>query len=85
MKRILFIVLLISSTVSGFTQYPNVTISNVNTPEEPSIVISTKNPAIQVAGANLSGYYYSSDYGNTWTPNYLTSLYGIWGDPLHHC
>ena len=81
MKRLFFSILLLSSAVLGFSQYPNILISNSFTPEEPSIMINPGNPAIQVAGANLSGYYYSSDYGNTWTISSLNSSYSVWGDP----
>ena len=81
MKKLVVLSFLLLTAINGFSQYPNILISNAFTPEEPSIVINPLNPAIQLAGANISGYYYSSDYGNTWTPNYLASSYGIWGDP----
>jgi len=81
MKKLIVLSVFLLTAINGYSQYPNILISNAFTPEEPSIVINPLNPAIQLAGANLSGYYYSSDYGNTWTANYLTSSYGIWGDP----
>lgn len=60
----------------------NVLISNTNYPEEPSIKLNPKNPAIIVAGANLNNYYYSVDTGRTWNQGILTSPYGVWGDPV---
>jgi len=57
-------------------------ISSQNYPEEPSIKMNPKNPAIIVAGANLNNFYYSSDTGRTWNRGQLTSSHGVWGDPV---
>lgn len=49
---------------------------------EPSIAISRKDPKIMVIGTVLDGVYYSHDGGRTWKGQRLTSLYGVWGDPV---
>lgn len=48
---------------------------------EPSISVSSKNPAIQVAGAVLNNLYTSIDSGKTWQIQQLSSEYGVYGDP----
>jgi hypothetical protein len=68
-----------------FSQHTNVMISNSQAPEEPSIMISTKNPKYIVAAANIRSVYYSSDTGRTWTIQTLSSPLGIWGDPAIIC
>lgn len=60
----------------------NIMISNVASPNEPSIMMDPLNTDILVAGSNLNSYYYSSDGGLTWESNFLTSSYGVWGDPV---
>ena len=60
----------------------NVMISNVASPNEPSIKMNPLNPDIIVAGANLYNCYYSSDGGLTWSRIQMTSSYGVWGDPV---
>ena len=62
-------------------QYPNVLITAVNSPNEPSICINPKNPNQVVAGSNTSNYHYSSDGGLTWSSGVLTSSFGVYGDP----
>lgn len=57
-------------------------ISNVNSPNETAIIMNPLNTDILVAGANLNNYYYSSDGGLTWDYDFLTSSYGVWGDPV---
>lgn len=71
--------LAVSST--GFCQYPNVMISDIANPEEPSIYINPKNTNQILAGANINAYYYSNDGGYTWGNGYLQSTLGVWGDP----
>ena len=71
----------------GFTmaygQFPNILISNSNSPEEVSIAINPKNTNQIVAGANLNNMYRSNDAGATWTVSTLAcSAYGVWGDPI---
>lgn len=76
------ILLLIVFIPLGLLWSQNVMISNSNYPEEPSIKINPKNPALIVAGANLNNFYYSSDTGRTWQQGILNSPYGVWGDPV---
>ena len=78
----LAILLLTSTFLFSQSPYTNIQISNVSSPEEPSIQINPKNTNQVVAGANISSYYYSSDAGSTWTRGTLTnSSWGVWGDP----
>ncbi len=82
MKLSRLLILFIFLPVVLSAQYPNVLISQTNSPEEPCICIDPKNPQQIVAGANIDNYYYSSDGGQTWTWGTLTSQYGVWGDPV---
>jgi hypothetical protein len=75
---ILFFLLL---SLSSFCQFQNLMIGDSNYPEEPSLAISPKNPAVMVAGSNIDNYYYSGDGGLTWQAGILSSAYGVWGDP----
>ncbi len=79
----LTIVLLLWEGATAFSQsvYRNVRISNLNAPEEPSIVVNPNNPRQMVAGANISSYYYSTNGGVNWFSGLLSSPYGVWGDP----
>lgn len=63
-------------------QYPNVVIGTQNLPNEPTICISPKDPAVMAAGANIDNYYFSTDGGHTWSSGVLTSSLGVWGDPV---
>ena len=66
----------------SFSQFTNVMISDVNTPNEPSIVIDPNNTNTLFAASNTNNYYVSNDGGFTWSENILTSAtYGVWGDP----
>lgn len=70
--------------INGFTQHTNIMISDSLSdfePEEPSIIINPKNTEHIVAGANLNWYFYSTDGGSTWSGDYISSSYGVWGDP----
>lgn len=60
----------------------NILISNQNFPNEPSIAMDPKNPAVMIAGTNLNNYYISLDTGYTWTASTLSSSFGVWGDPV---
>ena len=72
---------LLMSTIS-FSQYQNVMISNVSSPNEPSISMNPKNTDQLVAGSNLNKYYISEDGGLNWSQHTLTSpQYGVAGDP----
>lgn len=61
--------------------YQNVMITNMNSPNEPTICINPKNLNQLAAGSNLNLYYYSTNGGFNWTKNTLTSTYSVWGDP----
>jgi hypothetical protein len=85
MMKLLKLLFFISLTVvaeQSFAQFTNIMISSSNTPNEPSIRINPKNVAQIVAGANHRSVYISSDTGNTWQTNQLSSTYGVWGDPV---
>jgi hypothetical protein len=70
---------------SVFAQHTNIMVSNILTPEEPSIMISSKNPRYVVAGANLQSVYFSMDTGRTWNRQSLSSPLGVYGDPAIIC
>jgi len=78
-KLFTLIVLLLSLGV--FAQPKNIMISDVQHPEEPSIFINPKNPAMIMAGANINKTYLSLDTGRTWTLTQMSSNSGVWGDP----
>jgi hypothetical protein len=67
--------------VSAQAQFTNIMIDNIGDPEEPSIAINPLNPNQMVAGSNIDNVYYSSNAGQTWTKQTLTSAWGVWGDP----
>lgn len=79
MKKLLYLSLIFFSQ-QVFAQ--NIKISDLNKPQEPSIMLDPNNPAIIIAGANNDNYYRSEDTGRTWTSHILTSGYGVWGDPV---
>jgi hypothetical protein len=82
MKKILLIISLFSF-VALQAQYLNVMIGDEGDMNEPSIYINPKNPAEMMAGANIDNYFFSSDYGATWSGGRLiSSSYGVWGDPM---
>jgi len=79
---IAFLFLLFSDSV--FSQFPNIQINQTSSsiePEEVSIAINPTNPLNLAAGANIDYYFYSHDGGYTWEEGYLTSSFGVWGDP----
>jgi hypothetical protein len=70
-------------------QYLNVMISNINNPNEVSIMIDPKNPNRIVAGANAfytnsySGIYYSTNAGLNWISGIIQSTLTMpYGDPV---
>jgi hypothetical protein len=69
----------------GFSQFSEIVIDNNNHPNEPSIQINPYQTDQLVAGANIDSYYYSNDGGYTWSEAYLSSTYGVWGDPVIAC
>jgi hypothetical protein len=63
-------------------QHPNIFITDMDTPCEPTIKINPFNTNQIMAGSNINLYCVSSDGGLTWTTNYISSpTYGVWGDP----
>ncbi len=80
MKKFRFLIALILP-LSLLAQPKNIMIGDTYNPEEPSIYINPKNPALIMAGANISRCYLSQDTGRTWTMTTLTSNSGVWGDP----
>lgn len=78
-----FIALIVLTFVSlaSFSQPQNIVISTSNQPEEPSICINPKNPALIMAGSNINNWHYSTDTGRTWVNAILQSNYAVWGDP----
>lgn len=73
--------MLIFFSVKLFSQPINVIVTNIAYPEEPSIHINPKNPALVMAGVNINYIYLSTDSGKTWTGQYMNSDNGVWGDP----
>lgn len=51
-------------------------------PCEPSISVNPTNTLNMVAGSVLDRHYHSFDGGKTWTNGRLTSMLGVYGDPV---
>ena len=77
----LFIFLNLSFSINA--QYQNIRVdsANSNQPEEVSITINPTNPNYVSAAANINHFFRSSDGGLTWQTSFLTSSFGVWGDP----
>jgi len=82
-KCIPIIFLLLFSSFDSFAQYLNIRVddSNSNQPEEVSIAINPTNPNYISAAANINHFFRSSDAGLTWQTSFLSSSFGVWGDP----
>jgi len=80
--RKLLLICLILSPYFGFSQYANIEIGSLYSPNEPSIAINPNSLNEMIGGANIRNYYLSSDSGNTWTEHQLTSSLGVMGDPV---
>lgn len=67
-----------------FAQYLNVRVNSPssNQPEEVSIAINPVNPNYLSAGANINHFFRSSDGGYNWSTSFLSSSFGVWGDPV---
>ena len=78
---LLFIVAILS--VSTNAQYQNIRVdaANSNQPEEVAIAINPTNPNYVSAAANINHFFRSTDGGLTWQTSFLTSSFGVWGDP----
>jgi len=85
MKHQFVILIILFSFFSVEAQYQVITIDNDFDPNEPSIELNPYNTDVIVAGANIDSYYYSNDGGYTWTEEFLSSDYGVWGDPVIAC
>lgn len=81
MKHIYILIVILFSAILLHSQPQNIMIGTLGQPEEPSIYINTKNPAIIMAGANIDKVYLSTDSGLTWSFDTLMSNSGVWGDP----
>lgn len=83
MKFHLVLLLAITTTFFTYSQYQNIRVdnSNSNSPEEVSIAINPVNPNYISAAANINHFFRSTDGGLTWSTSFLTSSYGVWGDP----
>ncbi|RLD44246.1 MAG: glycosyl hydrolase [Bacteroidetes bacterium] len=81
MKTLFLSLVFTISAISLFAQPENIMIGTNGEPEEPSIYINTKNPAIIMAAANINVLYISTDTGRTWSEQTMTSNSGVWGDP----
>jgi len=79
--KIFITIFIFASTGIAFSQYLNVQITNIGSPNEPTICINPKNINQLVAGSNLNFYYYSTNSGYNWSRSVLTSSYSVWGDP----
>ncbi|MFZ1520282.1 MAG: sialidase family protein, partial [Ignavibacteriaceae bacterium] len=77
----LVLILIFSSIINA--QYLNVRVdaANSNQPEEVSIAINPTNPNYISAAANINHFFRSSDGGLTWQTSFLSSSFGVWGDP----
>ncbi|MFI5144705.1 MAG: glycosyl hydrolase [Ignavibacteria bacterium] len=80
-SKLLFLFLFITGI--SFSQYKNIKINkHDNAPEEVSISINPVNPLNIVVGANLNNNFYTTDGGENWGNNNISSDdYGVWGDP----
>jgi len=79
------ILLLIFFSISKLitAQFQNIRVDDPTSyfPEEVSIAINTVDPNYISAAANINHFFTSSDGGLTWKTSFLTSSYGVWGDP----
>ncbi len=82
-KYFQFLFLILLFTFNLFSQHQNVRVdaANSNQPEEVSIAINPTNPNHIAAAANINHFFRSSDGGLTWQTSFLTSSFGVWGDP----
>lgn len=80
MKNLLLPGFLMLTTILA-AQHPNVLVGDAGNPNEPSICLDPKYPNRIVAGSNLNDVYVSSDTGHTWVHSFLSSPFGVWGDP----
>lgn len=80
--KILYLTVLLIIPLSA--QYQNIRVDSPssNQPEEVSIAINPINPNFLAAGANINHFFRSSDGGYNWSTSFLSSSFGVWGDPV---
>ncbi len=76
-----FLSLLSLSFTMFFHAQQNVVITNIQHPNEPSIIINPNNTQNIVVGENSRRYFVSNDGGLTWTQKMITSNFGYCCDP----
>lgn len=84
-RRILFLFLLASYAVNSSAQiYADLSLtkSGINNSNEPSIAVSSNDPAKVCIATNNDQIYTSNDTGHTWERSTLTSSHGVYGDPV---
>ncbi len=79
---VLLLVVLFSATCHAQYQTVQISSPNATDPEEVTISINPANPAVMLAGANLTYWYRTTDAGLTW--NEYEFQTGTWGDPSVH-
>jgi hypothetical protein len=87
MKRIYLTYILLTGIIlnsNSFSQYQNIRIdgSQSQQPEEVTIAINPLNPDIIAAAANIDHFYLSTNGGLNWSESHLSSMLGVWGDPV---
>lgn len=82
--RFILIISFTAVSIALNAQVKNITISSINSPNEPSLAMHPTNPNILWAGTNHNNLYYSSDGGKTWQHELGVSKYGCAGDPVMH-
>jgi hypothetical protein len=81
--RICFYFILLSAfSTLLYGQHENIMITSSNGPNEPAIAIDPNNTSRLIGACNNNQIFYSDDSGYTWQNNFLTSPYGVWGDPV---
>ncbi len=82
LAKILLIVFFLAGF--NFAQFRNYRVSapGSNSPEEVTIAINPLEPNVLAAGANISYSFRSENSGKTWSQQNLSSIYGVWGDPV---
>lgn len=70
-------------SINIVAQYQNIRVdaANSNQPEEVSIAINPVNPQFVSASANINHFFRSTNGGSSWTTSFLSSSFGVWGDP----
>ncbi len=82
-KLTLIAFLSVALSISLNAQFEIVKIYDLNSPEEPTIMMDYTNPARMMAASNISHVFHSLDTGRTWTRMMNnTSQYGLNGDPV---